>query len=77
MRPELELRPPAPGRLQPHKTRIAATIEPAWESPAVLERMIRAGIHFAWLNLSHGEFEAHARTRSLPRVDGDLRGPKA
>ena len=73
--------------LPSHKTRIVATIGPASESPAVLERMIRAGMNVARLNFSHGDFEAHRRhieaIRAAARAVGrpvaimaDLSGPK-
>lgn len=73
--------------LPSHKTRIVATIGPASESPAVLERMIRAGMDVARLNFSHGDFDAHRRRietiRAAARAAGrpvaimaDLSGPK-
>jgi pyruvate kinase len=69
------------------RTRIIATIGPASADPAVLERMIRAGMDVARLNLSHGSHAAHARViRAIRRVSGrlgravglllDLQGPK-
>jgi pyruvate kinase len=73
--------------LPAHKTKIVATIGPASESPAMLERLIRAGMNVARLNLSHGDFEAHAvriaRIRAAALATGkrvaimvDLPGPK-
>src|SRR5512133_990693 len=70
-----------------HKTKIVATIGPASESPEMLERLIRAGLHVARLNFSHGDFTGHAeriaRIRAAERAAGrpvaimaDLPGPK-
>jgi pyruvate kinase len=70
-----------------HKTKIVATIGPASESPAMLERLLRAGLDVARLNFSHGDFSAHgesiARIRAAARATGrrvailaDLPGPK-
>jgi pyruvate kinase len=66
---------------------IIATIGPASADPAVLERMIRAGMTVARLNFSHGDFETHARFIALVRaaavatgrrvaIMADLPGPK-
>ncbi|MGH9867438.1 MAG: pyruvate kinase [Candidatus Polarisedimenticolia bacterium] len=73
--------------LPAHKTRIVATIGPASDAPEMMERMIRAGMNVARLNLSHGTFEEHARRvvalREASRTVGreiailaDLPGPK-
>ncbi len=73
--------------LPDHKTKIVATIGPASESPAMLERLIRAGLNVARLNFSHGDFAGHAdriaRIRAAERAVGrrvtimaDLPGPK-
>ena len=70
-----------------HKTKIVATIGPASESPAMLERLIRAGLNVARLNFSHGDFSGHAeriaRIRAAEQTTGrrvaimvDLPGPK-
>lgn len=70
-----------------HKTKIVATLGPASESPAMIERLIRAGMNVARLNFSHGDFEGHARrieaVRAAERATGrrvaimaDLPGPK-
>jgi len=70
-----------------HKTKIIATIGPASDSPAMLERLMRAGLDVARLNFSHGEFRGHgesiARIRAAARATGrrvailaDLPGPK-
>ncbi len=74
-------------KLPDHKTKIVATIGPASDSPAILERLMRAGLDVARLNFSHGDFEAHresiARIRAAARATGrrvailaDLPGPK-
>lgn len=70
-----------------HKTKIVATIGPACESVAMLERLIRAGMNVARLNFSHGDFPGHAqriaRLREAEQSTGrrvaimaDLPGPK-
>jgi len=81
-------RPPAGARALPaHKTRIVATIGPASEAPETLARLVAAGLDVARLNLSHGDFEGHARVierlRAVSREAGrplailaDLPGPK-
>jgi pyruvate kinase len=73
--------------LPKNKTKIVATIGPASETPEMLERLIRAGLNVARLNLSHGDFNSHAehikRIRSAAEAVGrrvaimaDLPGPK-
>jgi pyruvate kinase len=70
-----------------HKTKIIATIGPASDSPAMLERLMRAGLDIARLNFSHGDFRGHGesieRIRAAARATGrrvailaDLPGPK-
>src|SRR5499427_9056894 len=70
-----------------NKTKIVATIGPASETPAMLERLIRAGLNVARLNFSHGDLTGHAerikRIRSAAESVGrrvaimaDLPGPK-
>lgn len=70
-----------------HKTKIVATIGPASDSPAMLRRLLRAGVNIARLNFSHGDFSGHAETiariRAAERATGrrvtimaDLPGPK-
>ena len=69
------------------RTKIICTIVPASGSPAVMQRLIRAGMDVARLNLSHGTLEEHARyietVRKISRRLGidvailiDLPGPK-
>src|SRR5262245_42727212 len=74
-------------RIPPNKTKIVATIGPASSSPAVLERMIRAGMNVARLNFSYGDFDHHrsnienirtvAKALDQPvAIMADLSGPK-
>ncbi len=69
------------------RTKIVATIGPASESSAELERLMRAGMNVVRLNLSHGEVDEHlerlGRVRdTAARLDlpiavlADLPGPK-
>ncbi len=73
--------------LPQHKTKIVATIGPASDSPAMLEKLIRAGMSVARLNFSHGDFASHrervARIHAAEAATGcrvaimaDLPGPK-
>src|SRR5512147_300765 len=68
-------------------TKIVATLGPASSDPAVLERMVRAGVDVVRLNFSHGTADDHrARatlvneiSRKTGRTVGimcDLQGPK-
>ncbi len=68
-------------------TKIVATLGPASSDPAVLERMIRAGVNVVRLNFSHGTAQDHIALASLVRQVGqaagrevaimaDLQGPK-
>jgi len=68
-------------------TKIVATLGPASSDPAILERMVRAGVDVVRLNFSHGSTEDHlARanlvkeiSRKVARTVGimcDLQGPK-
>ncbi|UCF90069.1 MAG: pyruvate kinase [Desulfobacterales bacterium] len=70
-----------------NKTKIVCTIGPASDSPAILEKMIRAGMNIVRLNFSHGDFAGHQATiqkiRAASRTTGrrvaimaDLPGPK-
>ncbi len=69
------------------RTKIIATIGPASSDPAVLSRMIRAGMDVARLNFSHGSYPEHTRAirriRAASRKIGkpvglllDLQGPR-
>jgi len=69
------------------KAKIVATIGPASQSEAMLERLIAAGVNVARLNFSHGTHEEHAavisRVRAISKRLGtpvailqDLQGPK-
>ncbi|MGA7984504.1 MAG: pyruvate kinase [Burkholderiales bacterium] len=68
-------------------TKIVATLGPASSDPAVLEKMIRAGVDVVRLNFSHGSAEDHLRRADLVKEIGrrlgrtvaimcDLQGPK-
>src|SRR5919198_1381115 len=68
-------------------TKIVATLGPASSEPAVLERMIRAGVDVVRLNFSHGVAADHERRVALVKELGtrtgrtvailcDLQGPK-
>ncbi|MBN1454571.1 MAG: pyruvate kinase [Anaerolineales bacterium] len=69
------------------KAKIVATIGPACDDEAMLERLIRAGVNVARLNFSHGTHEQHAarikKIRAIAERLGisvgilqDLQGPK-
>lgn len=73
--------------MQPTRSKIIATIGPASESPAMVRRLIEAGVAIFRLNFSHGTLEAHgARVRAIRgaaeacgrsvAILGDLPGPK-
>ena len=68
-------------------TKIVATLGPASSAPAVLERMIHAGVDVVRLNFSHGSAGDHEKRAELVRDIGrkigrtvaimcDLQGPK-
>ena len=74
-------------QLQPHKTKIVATIGPASDEPETLRALIQAGLGIARLNFSHGNPDYHAtlidRIRGAAHdtgrrvaILGDLPGPK-
>ncbi len=69
------------------RTKIVATLGPAAGTAAVIERLIRAGLDIARLNLAHGTLEQHRRyaatVRRLSRrlgvpvsIIADIPGPK-
>ena len=68
-------------------TKIIATVGPAYETPAILEALLTAGVDVFRLNFSHGTHESHGRAcaaiREACRKTGrraavmqDLSGPK-
>jgi pyruvate kinase len=68
-------------------TKFVCTLGPASESPAMLEKLIKAGMDCARLNFSHGSYENHAKliknVRNAAKKIGvplaimqDLQGPK-
>src|SRR5689334_12125038 len=68
-------------------TKIVATLGPASSEPAVLERMIRAGVDVVRLNFSHGTAADHEKRAALAKelstklertvaILCDLQGPK-
>jgi pyruvate kinase len=71
----------------PKRTKIIATIGPASSSPAVIAKLVRAGMDAARLNFSHGDWNDHTRHIRLIRQEAektgkhiaiiqDLQGPK-
>jgi len=71
----------------PRKTKIIATIGPASNNRAMLEKLVEAGMNVARLNFSHGNYETHGEVirtiRSIARMKNrpvavllDLQGPK-
>jgi pyruvate kinase len=73
--------------MQTRRAKILATMGPALEDPAVLERVIKAGANAFRINFSHGDREQHGRYLALIRaasrklkapigVLADLMGPK-
>ena len=75
------------GNTLARKAKIVATIGPACETEAMLEKLVKAGMNVARLNFSHGTHEQHAaRVQSIRRVSKklgvsvgilqDLQGPK-
>ncbi|MGC8736275.1 MAG: pyruvate kinase [Dissulfurimicrobium sp.] len=59
-----------------HKTKIVCTIGPVSSGPDVLERMARAGMDVARLNLAHGDFDSHRMVVSNVRWAADAVGKK-
>ena len=71
----------------PRATKIVATLGPASSDPAVLERLLRAGVDVVRLNFSHGTAQDHRDRATLVRATAlrvgkpvalmaDLQGPK-
>ena len=69
------------------RTKIVCTLGPASETPAVMEKMIRAGMNVARLNFSHGSHKDHGKKIKIIRelseklncpvaILQDLAGPK-
>ncbi|TAL19954.1 pyruvate kinase [Patescibacteria group bacterium] len=69
------------------RTKIVCTIGPATAKPAVMEKLVRAGMNVARLNMSHGSLAAHAKLIRNLRLAAektgeplalllDLQGPK-
>ncbi len=69
------------------KAKIIATIGPASQDPAIIERLALAGMNIARLNFSHGSHESHARVIQAIKqareklglsigILQDLQGPK-
>ena len=67
-------------------TKIVATLGPASSDPALLEKMIRAGVNVVRLNFSHGSAQDHKDRAQLVReaahragrevaIMADLQGP--
>src|SRR5690625_6867948 len=50
------------------RTKVVATLGPATDEPAVLERMITAGCDVVRINFSHGDAETHARRIRMVRA---------
>ncbi len=60
------------------KTKLVCTIGPASSSKLIIERLVRAGMNTARLNISHGSYQEHAETISTIRdVAGTLDMPVA
>jgi pyruvate kinase len=71
----------------PRNTKIVATLGPACSEPAVLQRMLAAGVDVVRLNFSHGRASDHVERAQMVRdcaralgrevaVMADLQGPK-
>ena len=67
----------------PRKTKIVCTLGPACDDPAVLKKMVSAGMNVARLNLSHGDHAEHQKRIDSLRalsdetaIIADLQGPR-
>ena len=71
----------------PRNTKIVATLGPACHEPAVLQRMLAAGVDVVRLNFSHGRASDHVERARVVReaahqlgrevaIMADLQGPK-
>lgn len=49
------------------KTKIVCTIGPASESPAMLQKLVKAGMNVMRCNFSHGDYEEHAKKMQAMR----------
>jgi pyruvate kinase len=56
------------------RTKIIATIGPASSSPAIIAKLIRAGMDAARLNFSHGDRKDHVNRIRLIRREADRAG---
>jgi pyruvate kinase len=60
------------------KTKIVCTIGPASSEPAILKKMIKAGMNVARLNFSHGNYEDFKKIiANIKKVSRDLKTPVA
>jgi pyruvate kinase len=60
------------------RTKVVCTLGPATSSPAVMERLIKAGMNVARLNLSHGTYKEHTeRIQTLRKLTQGLATPIA
>ncbi len=62
--------------LPTHKTKIVCTIGPASDSLDMMQRLLRAGMHVARINFSHGDFASHARVIADLRRAAELTGKR-
>jgi pyruvate kinase len=69
------------------RTKVVATIGPQSDNPDTIRKMLRAGMHVARVNFSHGDHDSHTATVKMLRsvaasegkvlaIMGDLQGPK-
>jgi pyruvate kinase len=63
---------------QERRTKIVATLGPASNSPAMIRKLMDAGVNVFRLNLSHGSHETHgAAIRDIRRAASEARQPVA